>query len=212
MKTLIIDNYDSFTYNLYQYVGMLGGNPVVKRNDAIALDDVRVGGYTHIIISPGPGDPTDPRYFGICKDVILKCGKTIPVLGVCLGHQGIIAAFGGSVVRAPVIKHGKTSLIVHEGKGIFKNLDSPLQGMRYHSLVGERESIPFCLEITATAKDDGQIMGVRHRQFPIEGIQFHPESIGTESGMHILANFLEIKSLPLKIRGIAEGVMRRAES
>ncbi len=190
MKTLIIDNYDSFTYNLSQYVGILGGNPVVKRNDAIALNDVRVGGYTHIVISPGPGDPTDPRYFGVCKDVILKCGKMIPVLGVCLGHQGIIAAFGGRVVRAPVVRHGKASLIAHEGKGVFRGLPSPLQGMRYHSLVGERESLPACLEITATAEDDGQIMGVRHRQFPIEGIQFHPESIGTEHGMGIIKIFL----------------------
>ena len=190
MKTLIIDNYDSFTYNLYQYVGMLGGNPVVARNDAITLSDVRAGGYTHIIISPGPGDSTDPRYFGVCKDVILECGKMTPVLGVCLGHQGIITAFGGRVVRAPVVRHGKASLIAHEGKGIFRGVSSPLQGMRYHSLIGERESLPTCLEITATAKDDEQIMGVRHRQFPIEGIQFHPESIGTESGMQLLENFL----------------------
>ncbi|MFA4872632.1 MAG: aminodeoxychorismate/anthranilate synthase component II [Patescibacteria group bacterium] len=190
MKILIIDNYDSFTYNLYQYVGMLGGNPVVERNDAVTLDDVRGGGYTHVVISPGPGDPTDPQYFGVCKDVILECGKTTPVLGVCLGHQGIIAAFGGRVVRAPVVKHGKVSLIVHEGKGIFKSLASPLQGMRYHSLAGERESLPACLEITALAKDDGQIMGVRHRQFPIEGIQFHPESIRTELGMDLIKNFL----------------------
>lgn len=192
MKTLIIDNYDSFTYNLFQYAGELGGNPVVKRNDAITLGEVRGGGFTHIILSPGPGDPTDPRYFGVCKDVILKCGKTTPILGVCLGHQGIIAAFGGRVVRAPVVRHGKWSLIAHEGKGIFKNLPNPLQGMRYHSLVGERESLPACLEITATAKDDGQVMGVRHRQFPIEGIQFHPESIGTESGRALLKNFLTL--------------------
>lgn len=190
MKILIIDNYDSFTYNLYQYVGALGGNPVVVRNDAITLDQVKEGGCSHVIISPGPGDPTDPHYFGICRDVILECGKTISVLGVCLGHQGIIAAFGGKVVRAPVIKHGKTSLITHEGKGIFRNIPHPLKGMRYHSLVGEKVILPSCLEVTAVSQDDGQIMGVRHRELPIEGIQFHPESIGTEYGMELLKNFL----------------------
>ncbi len=190
MKTLIIDNYDSFTYNLYQCVGELGGNPVVKRNDAITLIEVRNGGYTHIIISPGPGDPTDPHYFGVCKETILECGKETPLLGVCLGHQGIVAAFGGKVVRAPRIMHGKTSPIIHSGKGVFQGLPSPFKGMRYHSLVGDIATIPDCLEVTATAQDDGQVMGVRHREFPIEGIQFHPESIGTEHGIKLIENFL----------------------
>ncbi|MEW6200400.1 MAG: aminodeoxychorismate/anthranilate synthase component II [bacterium] len=190
MKTLIIDNYDSFTYNLYQYVGEMGGNPEVKKNDAITPNEVKRGGYTHIIISPGPGNPADSRYFGICRDVILQCGATIPLLGVCLGHQGIIAAFGGRIVGAPIVKHGKISLIAHEGKGIFHGLPSPLRGMRYHSLVGERENLPDCLEITATSRDDGQIMAIRHRNYPIEGIQFHPESIGTEYGLKMLNNFL----------------------
>jgi len=191
MRTLIIDNYDSFTYNLYQSVGTLGGNPVVARNDAITLSDVKQGTYTHIIISPGPGDPTDPHYFGVCREVILECGKTTPILGVCLGHQGIIAACGGKIVRAPAVRHGKASLIAHEGAGVFKNLPSPLKGMRYHSLVGEKESLPSCFEITAMSQDDHQIMGVRHRHYPIEGIQFHPESIGTEHGIEILKNFLK---------------------
>jgi len=190
MKVLIIDNYDSFTYNLYQYVGELGGNPQVKRNDAITLAEVKYGGYTHIIISPGPGDPTDPHYFGVCKEVILESGKKTPLLGVCLGHQGIVAAYGGRVIRAPQVMHGKTSSITHIGKGVFQGLPGPLKGMRYHSLVGDIATIPDCLEITATAQDDGQVMGVRHRSFPIEGIQFHPESIGTEYGKQLLENFL----------------------
>ncbi|MBI2611356.1 aminodeoxychorismate/anthranilate synthase component II [Candidatus Gottesmanbacteria bacterium] len=190
MKTLIIDNYDSFTYNLYQYIGELGGKPVVMRNNEITLDEVGRGKYTHIVISPGPGDPSDRAYFGVCSDVILKIGKNIPILGVCLGHQGVIYAFGGRVVRAGMVKHGKKSLIKHNSKGIFQKVKNPLLGMRYHSLVGEKTSIPKCLEVTSESLDDREIMGVRHTEYPIYGIQFHPESIGTEEGRKILRNFL----------------------
>lgn len=146
--------------------------------------------FSHIVISPGPGNPTDPQYFGICSDVILTFGEIIPILGVCLGHQGIIACFGGKIIRCGEIKHGKKSLITHIGRGIFKNVKSPLYGMRYHSLIGEKESIPAILQITATTVDSEIIMGVEHKKYPIFGIQFHPESIGTEEGKKILENFL----------------------
>ncbi|MBI5452619.1 aminodeoxychorismate/anthranilate synthase component II [Candidatus Gottesmanbacteria bacterium] len=192
MKTLIIDNYDSFTYNLYQYIGELGGNPEVYRNDRLTIGEVKKSSFSHIVISPGPGNPTDPKYFGICSDVILTFEKIIPILGVCLGHQGIIARFGGKIIRAGEIKHGKKSLITHNGRGIFKNVKSPLYGMRYHSLVGEKESIGEVLQITAITVDSEIIMGVEHKKYPIFGIQFHPESIGTEEGKKILMNFLSI--------------------
>lgn len=192
MKTLIIDNYDSFTFNLYQLFGELGGSPDVVRNDKLTIKDVETNGYSHIVISPGPGDPSDPAYFGVCKDVILTFGKNTPILGVCLGHQGIIYAFGGKIIRAPVIKHGKTSVIRHNQKGIFKNVKNPLVGMRYHSLMGEKISLPEVLEETAFSWDDKAIMGVKHKKFPIFGVQFHPESIGTEEGKKILMNFLSI--------------------
>lgn len=194
MKTLIIDNYDSFTYNLYQLIGDLGGNPVVVRNDQLTLEQIKKENFFHIVISPGPGDPSDPAYFGICKDVILNLGKTIPILGVCLGHQGIIYAFGGKIIRAPLIKHGKTSVINHNQQGIFKNVKNPLVGMRYHSLIGEKVSLPDELKITATSADDKAIMGISHKKYPIFGVQFHPESMGTEEGKKILTNFLKTSS------------------
>lgn len=190
MKTLIIDNYDSFTYNLYQLVGELGGIPTVVRNDAITLQEIKDTRFSHIVISPGPGNPSDPAYFGICKSVILTCGNNIPILGICLGHQGIISAFGGNVIRAKVIKHGKQSLIEHDGKEIFKGVNNPLTAMRYHSLVGEKETIPSDLEVTALSLDDRAVMGVRHKKYPVFGVQFHPESIGTEEGEKIIINFL----------------------
>ena len=192
MKTLIIDNYDSFTYNLYQYIGELGGNPQVHRNDKLTINKVKSNCYSHIVISPGPGNPTDPKYFGICKEVILTFGKVVPILGVCLGHQGIISCFGGKIVRASQIKHGKTSIIQHNQKGIFTDVKNPLVGMRYHSLMGEQESLPDNIKVTATSLDDQAIMGVKHKKYPIFGIQFHPESIGTEDGFKILQNFLEV--------------------
>lgn len=190
MKTLIIDNYDSFTYNLYQLVGELGGDPLVLRNDEVTLDDIKIKKFSHIVISPGPGSPDDPDYFGICKNTILTFGRKIPILGVCLGHQGIIYAFGGKIIRAKVIKHGKQSTIKHNSLGIFRGIKNPLVGMRYHSLVGERISIPDALNITAYSLDDGEIMGIQHKELPIYGVQFHPESIGTEDGKKILMNFL----------------------
>lgn len=190
MKTLIIDNYDSFTYNLYQFIGELGGSPMVVRNDQLTLEDVKKDQFTHVVISPGPGDPSDPAYFGICKDVILTFGKDIPILGVCLGHQGIIYAFGGKIIRAQRIKHGKTSVINHNQKGIFKNVKNPIVGMRYHSLIGEKISMPAVLEVTAISSDDRAIMGIAHKKFPVFGVQFHPESIATEEGKRILVNFL----------------------
>ena len=191
MKTLIIDNYDSFTYNLYQLIGELGGNPIVVRNDQITVGEIVKERYSHIVISPGPGSPDDPDYFGVCDQVIIDSGKSIPVLGVCLGHQGIIHCFGGKIVRADRILHGKKSLIRHNRHGIFKNVRNPLIGVRYHSLIGEPISLPLDIEITAET-DDGTIMGVRHKNFPIFGIQFHPESVGTEDGKLILKNFLDI--------------------
>lgn len=202
MNVLIIDNYDSFTYNLYQYVGELLEDAEesfrldVVRNDAITLQEITKRGYRRIIISPGPGDPGDIRYFGVCKDVLLELGKRIPVLGVCLGMQGMAHYFGGRVIRAKIPMHGKTSAIVHDSKGVFHSLPQGIECMRYHSLVADVQSLPNELEISAkaflTADEDGafEIMGLRHRRYPIEGIQFHPESFGTEGGKVMLKNFL----------------------
>jgi anthranilate synthase component 2 len=189
MKTIIIDNYDSFTFNLYQYVGELDERPLVFRNDQISFDELQSHHPDRIIISPGPGRPEDPSYFGISGRVILELGPTVPLLGICLGHQGIIHAFGGRVVRAREVMHGKTSPIVHEGRGVLCDLPSPFEAMRYHSLIGDPGTLPPCLELTART-NEGVIMAVRHREYPIEGIQFHPESVGTAVGKKLLANFL----------------------
>ncbi len=191
LKTLIIDNYDSFVYNLVQYIGEQGGNPVIYRNDEITLDEIEKIQPTHIVISPGPGNPTDKHYFGICNQVILEYGKKIPLLGVCLGHQGICAVFGGKIVKAPKIMHGKTSKIKHNEKGVFEGIENPVRGMRYHSLICAKDSVPAELEVTAET-DDGIVMGVQHKEFPIHGIQFHPESIGTEEGKRMVGNFLKL--------------------
>ncbi len=196
MKVLIIDNYDSFTYNLYQYVGEiltekgLDFTLDVLRNDEISLPEIKRRNYDKIIISPGPGDPSDKAYFGVCADVILQLGKNTPVLGVCLGMQGIAHYFGGKVVRAKVPMHGKTSSIKHNENGLFTNLPQNIEVMRYHSLIAEKKSLPACLEITATSTDTHEIMGLVHKEFPISGIQFHPESFATEGGKIILYNFL----------------------
>ncbi len=184
MTILLIDNYDSFTYNLVHYLGDLGARVEVKRNDAIT--PVEALKYDAIIISPGP---SDPDHAGICLEVI-KQNKTVPLLGVCLGHQAIGQAFGGRVVRADKPMHGKTSTIKHEGKGIFKNINNPFTATRYHSLIVERNSLPAELEITSET-DDGTIMGLQHKTLPIYGVQFHPESIASEHGHDILKNFLE---------------------
>ena len=196
MKILIIDNYDSFTFNLYQYVGEIlktrGLDFVldVLRNDAFSFREIEKRKYDKIIISPGPGNPSDSEYFGVCASVITKIGKNTPILGVCLGMQGIAYYFGGKVVRAEVPMHGKTSVIEHNGQGLFNNLPQNIEVMRYHSLIAEKESLPECLEITATSIDTDEIMGLRHKDFPIEGVQFHPESFATEGGKILLTNFL----------------------
>jgi len=192
MKFLIIDNYDSFVYNLAQILGELGINSDVIRNDKISIDTVKENNYDAIIISPGPGTPEDKKYFGICSDVITKLGPTIPILGVCLGHQGIIQCYGGKVVSAGNVRHGKTSPIKHYDDQIFKDVQNPFQATRYHSLVGDKTIIPDSLKITAVAGDDGEIMGVSHKKYLIEGVQFHPESIMTPDGKKILENFVKM--------------------
>lgn len=191
MKVLVIDNYDSFVYNLVQYVGELGANPVVFRNDQVSLIQVKRQSPDRIIISPGPGSPDNKRYFGICSSIIREIGPKTPLLGVCLGHQGIIQAFGGEINRAARQMHGKTSLVKHDCRGIFRGVKNPIVGARYHSLVGNRESIPKCLQVSAESLDDREVMAVRHINYPINGIQFHPESILTSDGKRILKNFLD---------------------
>ena len=190
MKFLIIDNYDSFVYNIAQRLGELGINSDVVRNDQITIDEIKKRDYNAIIISPGPGTPADKKYFGICKDIILKLGPTTPILGVCLGHQGIIDCFGGKVVNAGNVRHGKTSLIKHYSDSLFKGVKNPFRATRYHSLVGDKMIIPNSLKITAISEDDGEIMGVSYKKFLIEGVQFHPESIMTDEGKKILENFI----------------------
>ncbi len=190
MRILIIDNYDSFVYNIAQYAGELGAECEVVRNDRITPEQVRHGGYDAIIISPGPGTPEERRYFGICLDVISDIGPAVPILGICLGHQGIIHAFGGRVTNAGCVRHGKTSPVTHTGSELFRDVRSPFRATRYHSLVGDKTVIPDSLEVTATADDDGEVMAVRHRRYPIQGVQFHPESIMTEDGKKIIGNFI----------------------
>ncbi len=186
-RVLVIDNYDSFVYNLVQYLGELGADPVVYRNDAITLDGVRDLEPAAVLISPGPGRPADA---GISSDLIRAFAGEIPLLGVCLGHQCIGEVFGGQVVRAPELMHGKTSMVSHTGDGVLRGLPSPFEATRYHSLVVERQGLPPALQITAET-DDGTIMGLRHRELAVEGVQSHPESILTTAGHRLLANWLE---------------------
>ena len=183
---VVIDNYDSFTYNLVQYLGELGAEIRVFRNDQVTLDEIRALKPDHIVISPGPGDPDDG---GISNQVIRELGPTIPVLGVCLGHQCIGHVYGGKVSRAPRLMHGKTSSIYHKGKGLFDGIPSPFRATRYHSLIVE-DPLPDCLEVTAFTRD-GEVMGLRHKAYPVVGVQFHPESILTEHGKRSLQNFLD---------------------
>lgn len=217
MNVFIIDNYDSFTYNLYQYIGEIlsseknrGGiddfHITVKRNDKVTLDEIRRSNPDRIIISPGPGSPDDKHYFGVCAQVIEELGKVTPLLGVCLGMQGIVHVFGGKVVKAPVPMHGKISPITHNGRGMFDDIPDQLEVMRYHSLMAEAQSFPDCLQVTALvgplsveqfsdhdtirAGGEFEIMGIQHRQYPIYGIQFHPESFATEAGRELIRNFL----------------------
>lgn len=186
---LVIDNYDSFTYNLVQYLGELGADLKVYRNDEIKLEDIRKLKPSKILISPGPGEPKDA---GISEDVIRQFGKTVPLLGVCLGHQAIGEVFGGKIVRAKSLMHGKTSRIYHDGKGLFKGLPYPFEATRYHSLVVEKKSFPKALEITAKTRD-GEIMALKHKSYPVFGVQFHPESILTVCGKELLKNFLDMR-------------------
>lgn len=183
---LVIDNYDSFTYNLVQYLGELGADIQVVRNDEITVDGILKRNPTHILISPGP---CSPKEAGVSVETIKELAGKKPILGVCLGHQSIGYAFGGDIVRAGKLMHGKTSQITHDGKGVFKGLPNPFRATRYHSLVIKKDTLPGCLEVTAQS-EDGEIMGVRHKTLAVEGVQFHPESILTESGKQLLKNFL----------------------
>ncbi|MAB85720.1 MAG: aminodeoxychorismate/anthranilate synthase component II [Proteobacteria bacterium] len=187
---LMIDNYDSFTYNLVQYFGELGERVTVYRNDQLTLNDVDALAPSHVVISPGPCTPNEA---GISVDLVREYGARIPILGVCLGHQSIAQAYGGNIVRAPTLMHGKTSMISHEGESLFGEIPTPFQATRYHSLVVEESSLPDCFEITARA-DDGEIMGIAHRAHPVVGVQFHPESILTQYGHKMLHNFLQSES------------------
>ncbi len=212
MNVLIIDNYDSFTFNLYQYIGEIlqtldgdkQANVIVKRNNEITLADVQAMNLDRIIISPGPGAPDDPAYFGVCSEVIEVMGKTTPLLGVCLGMQGIAHVFGGDVIRASVPMHGKVSAIRHDGAGIYNDLPQELEIMRYHSLMVKADTLPDCLTVTAVVANHNhtelslaesalagdEIMGLQHNEYPIQGVQFHPESFATEGAKRLLTNFL----------------------
>jgi anthranilate synthase/aminodeoxychorismate synthase-like glutamine amidotransferase len=185
---LVIDNYDSFTYNLVQYIGETGAELTVVRNDEISIEDIGHLAPSKIVLSPGPGSPDES---GICPNVIKTYYKTIPILGVCLGHQAIGQVFGGTISRAPKLLHGKTSKIFHDGKTIFTGLENPFTATRYHSLIVDRINVPDCLMISAEA-EDGIIMGLRHKDYPVEGVQFHPESILTTEGKKLLLNFLAL--------------------
>ena len=185
---LVLDNYDSFTYNLVQYFGELGADPVVKRNDAITPDEIEAMRPSKIVISPGPGTPADA---GISMELIRRFGPRIPILGVCLGHQCIGEVYGGKVVRAERLMHGKTSPIRHDGKGVFQGLPNPFEATRYHSLIVEKVSVPKSLLVSADTVE-GEIMGLRHREYPVHGVQFHPESILSKEGKDLLANFLKM--------------------
>ncbi|WP_455367571.1 anthranilate synthase component II [[Eubacterium] cellulosolvens] len=191
MKVLLIDNYDSFVYNIAQYLGELGVTPITYRNDEIDVSKARSFHPDRIILSPGPGHPADRKFFGNCLSIIHDFSSTTPILGICLGHQGIVHAFGGEVTHASRLVHGKTSMIRHDGQGVFRGIPNPFEATRYHSLVASLFHLPSCLQITAYSLDDCEVMGIRHTEKPIEGIQFHPESILTQEGKQILGNFLQ---------------------
>lgn len=189
---LIIDNYDSFTYNLYQMVGQLERNIIVKRNDEITTREIEELNPDSIILSPGPGNPTNKRDFGICHQIIMDLGGEFPILGVCLGHQGIFSTFGGEIIQTEPV-HGKTSQIFHKGEHIFQGIKNPFTAARYHSLLCDDKTVPDCMEIIAKSSE-GLIMGIKHQTKPIIGLQFHPESIGTYEGLTLLKNFLRMSS------------------
>lgn len=192
MKILIIDNYDSFVYNVAQLIGKIGYKPTVMRNDEKSVKEIREMNPDGIVISPGPGTPTEKRDFGVCGSIIIELGPSIPILGICLGHQGIVSSFGGRITNAKEIRHGKVSEIKYCSSELFINIDNPFVATRYHSLVADPSKIPDCLEVTAVSKDDYEIMAVRHKRYLIEGVQFHPESVMTKQGPQILLNFLNM--------------------
>ncbi|MEM0367512.1 MAG: aminodeoxychorismate/anthranilate synthase component II [Candidatus Nitrosocaldus sp.] len=198
MRIIIVDNYDSFTYNLAQQIGSMssimhaGIEPLVFRNDKVTLAEMIMLDPDAIVISPGPGHPANKRDFGVSADVILNLYDKLPILGVCLGHQGIVHLFGGRVVRAKTPKHGKTSMIRHDGNGVFQDMSNPFKATRYHSLVADPSTVPSSLEVTAYSTDDGEIMGVRHKKHLLFGVQFHPESVLTEDGNRLMVNFLSM--------------------
>jgi len=191
MKLLLLDNYDSFVYNLAQALGALGAHVTVVRNDAWTLAQVQQFAPAAVVISPGPGSPSDPRYFGVCSQVIATLGSTLPMLGVCLGHQGMAHVLGGRIISAKQVMHGKSSAIHHDGSELFAGVPQGFAGMRYHSLVVDPEQLPACLDVTARTHDE-TIMAFAHRSAPMYGVQFHPESIGTPFGRTVLANFLRV--------------------
>jgi anthranilate synthase component II len=192
LKILIIDNYDSFVYNVAQLIGKLGYEPEVIRNDERSVKEIRNMNPDGIVISPGPGTPTEKRDFGVCGSVISELGPSFPILGICLGHQGIVSSFGGKVINAKEIKHGKTSEIQYYSSDLFSDLDNPFVATRYHSLVADPYKVPNCLEVTALSNDDHEIMAVKHKKYLIEGVQFHPESVMTVQGPQILLNFMKM--------------------
>ena len=192
MKILVIDNYDSFVYNVVQLIGELGHEPNVIRNDEKSVNEIRKMNPDGIVISPGPGTPIEKRDFGICGSVISELGPTFPILGICLGHQGIVSSYGGKIINAKEIRHGKVSEIQYTSSNLFANLDNPFAATRYHSLVADPSKIPDCLEVTALSKDDHEIMAIKHKKYLIEGVQFHPESVMTVQGPQILLNFLNM--------------------
>jgi anthranilate synthase component II len=192
LRILVIDNYDSFVYNIAQILGRLDAQAIVQRNDKLSSASVLEMNPDGIIISPGPGHPADRRYFGNCTDIIVNLGPKTPILGICLGHEGIVNAFGGKIINAKKVRHGKTSPIEYKSSELFKNITNPFKATRYNSLVADPKNIPNCLEVTARALDDSEVMGVRHKQYQIEGVQFHPESVLTAFGPKILQNFINM--------------------
>jgi anthranilate synthase component II len=192
LRILVIDNYDSFVYNIAQILGKLDAQAIVQRNDKLSSASVLEMNPDGIIISPGPGHPADRRYFGNCTDIIVNLGPKTPILGICLGHEGIVNAFGGKIINAKKVRHGKTSPIEYKSSELFKNITNPFKATRYNSLVADPKNIPNCLEVTARALDDSEVMGVRHKQYQIEGVQFHPESVLTALGPKILQNFINM--------------------
>lgn len=192
MKIIVIDNYDSFVYNIVQCIGGLGAEPLVFRNDNLTLAKAKALKPNGIVISPGPGRPENRKYFGICSEILVSISKKIPTLGICLGNQGIAFVFGGKIKHASKLMHGKISIVKHDGKGVFKGIKNQIKVGRYHSLAVSKKNLPEELEISAIAIDDNEIMGLRHKKYPIEGLQFHPESVLTEHGKRIIKNFLKM--------------------